>query len=69
MRIAKNIGTYETSLLPYEDCCTVFMPKNPKTRPKLYEAEAAEAKLDIEALIQEALEKTETLMFNRYDAE
>ncbi|MGB8955071.1 MAG: tRNA uracil 4-sulfurtransferase ThiI, partial [Tumebacillaceae bacterium] len=69
MRIAKNIGTYETSILPYEDCCTVFMPKNPKTRPKLHEAEAAEAKLDIEALIQEALEKTETLMFNRYDAE
>jgi tRNA uracil 4-sulfurtransferase len=69
MRIAKNIGTYETSILPYEDCCTVFMPKNPKTRPKLDEAEAAEAKLDIEALIQEALEKTETLMFNRYDAE
>ena len=45
------------------------MPKNPKTRPRLHEAEAAEAKLDIEALIQEALEKTETLMFNRYDAE
>ena len=69
MRIAKNIGTYETSILPYEDCCTVFMPKNPKTRPKLHEAEAAEAKLDIEALILEALEKTETLMFNRYEIE
>lgn len=69
MKIAKNIGTYETSILPYEDCCTVFMPKNPKTRPRLDEAEAAEEKLDIEALIQEALEKTETLTFNRYDVE
>jgi thiamine biosynthesis protein ThiI len=68
MNIAERIGTYETSILPYEDCCTVFLPKNPKTRPKLWEAEAAEEKLDVEALIRDALEKTETLVFTREDS-
>ncbi|MGZ4032056.1 MAG: tRNA uracil 4-sulfurtransferase ThiI, partial [Tumebacillaceae bacterium] len=68
MRIAKDIGTYETSILPFEDCCTIFLPKNPKTRPKLWEAEAAEEKLDVDALIEEALEKTETLVFSRQDS-
>ncbi|MBL0388173.1 tRNA 4-thiouridine(8) synthase ThiI [Tumebacillus sp. ITR2] len=65
MDIARRIGTYETSILPFEDCCTIFLPKNPKTRPKLHEAQRAEEKLDIEALITEALEKTETLLFTR----
>ncbi|KEO82508.1 tRNA uracil 4-sulfurtransferase ThiI [Tumebacillus flagellatus] len=65
MSIARRIGTYETSILPYEDCCTIFLPKNPKTRPKLHEAMRAEEKLDIEALITEALEKTETVLFTR----
>jgi thiamine biosynthesis protein ThiI len=65
MRIANDIGTYETSILPYEDCCTVFLPKNPKTKPKLYEAIKAEEKLDIDALVEEALEKTESLIFSR----
>jgi thiamine biosynthesis protein ThiI len=68
MNIAKKIGTYETSILPYEDCCTIFLPKNPKTRPKVSEAEAAEAKLDIEALIEEALERTESILFTRDDS-
>lgn len=68
MKIAKEIGTYETSILPFEDCCTIFLPKNPKTRPKVHEAEAAEVKLDIEALIEEAIEKTETLVFTRQDS-
>jgi thiamine biosynthesis protein ThiI len=63
MDIAKRIGTYETSILPFEDCCTIFLPKNPKTRPKLHEAEFFEEKLDIDALIEEALEKTERLVF------
>ncbi|MCX7571474.1 tRNA 4-thiouridine(8) synthase ThiI [Tumebacillus sp. DT12] len=62
MDIAHKIGTYETSILPYEDCCTIFLPKNPKTRPKLWEAQEIEKKLDIEALIEEALEKTEKLI-------
>lgn len=53
--ISRKIGTFETSILPYEDCCTVFTPKHPRTKPKLEEAEAAEANLDIEALVDEAI--------------
>lgn len=68
MDLAKKIGTYETSILPYEDCCTIFLPKNPKTRPKVHEALAAEEKLDIDALIEEALEKTESILFTRADS-
>ena len=53
--LARRIGTFETSILPHEDCCTVFTPRRPKTRPRLVEVEAAEAKLDIETLVQTAL--------------
>ncbi|MCL2567875.1 MAG: tRNA 4-thiouridine(8) synthase ThiI [Oscillospiraceae bacterium] len=55
VRIARKIGTFETSILPFEDCCTVFTPRRPKTRPKLHEVAAAEAELDIEALVENAL--------------
>jgi thiamine biosynthesis protein ThiI len=58
MRRAREIGTYETSILPYEDCCTLFVPKNPRTRPTLAEAEAAERHLDIPRLVDEAVERT-----------
>ncbi len=58
---ANKLGTYETSILPYEDCCTVFVPKHPATRPKLEKVEIAERILDEETLINEALEKTEVL--------
>ena len=64
--IARRIGTLETSILPYEDCCTVFTPKHPKTKPTLAQVEQAEAGLDVEALISRALEQTETVMV-RYD--
>ena len=57
--IAEKIGTMETSSLPYEDCCTVFTPRHPATHPHLDIIEAAEAKLDMEALIQEALDGIE----------
>ena len=57
--IARRIGTFDTSILPYEDCCTVFIPKHPKTKPHLDELEAAEAVLDIEALVREAVENIE----------
>ena len=57
--IAEKIGTMETSSLPYEDCCTVFTPRHPATHPHLDIIEAAEAKLDMEALIQEAMEGIE----------
>ena len=57
--ISRNIDTFETSILPYEDCCTVFTPKHPKTRPTLESCAEAESKLDIEALIQKAISETE----------
>ena len=57
--IARRIGTMETSILPYEDCCTVFTPKHPRTKPSLEHVLKAERKLDREALIQRALENTE----------
>ena len=57
--IAEKIGTMETSSLPYEDCCTVFTPRHPATHPHLDIIEDAEAKLDMEALIQEAMDGIE----------
>ena len=57
--IAEKIGTMETSSLPYEDCCTVFTPRHPATHPHLDIIEEAEAKLDMEALIQEAMDGIE----------
>lgn len=58
---AKKIGTYDTSILPYEDCCTVFLPEHPVIKPKLDEVEAEEAKLDIKALMDEALYSIELI--------
>ena len=55
IRIARRLGTFDTSILPYEDCCTVFTPRHPCTHPKLKNVEAAEAALDVDALVQEAL--------------
>ncbi|MBP5242637.1 MAG: tRNA 4-thiouridine(8) synthase ThiI, partial [Clostridia bacterium] len=52
-------GTYETSILPYEDCCTVFLPKFPAIRPQLDYIEAEESKLDVYGLIEEALKTLE----------
>ena len=57
--IARRIGTFDTSILPYEDCCTVFTPRHPKTRPHLDELEAAEAALDIEGMVNEAVANIE----------
>jgi thiamine biosynthesis protein ThiI len=62
MDIARRIGTYETSILPYEDCCTVFLPKSPKTRPDKEVAAREEARLDVERLVREAVDGTETLV-------
>ena len=56
IRIAREIGTYETSILPYEDCCTVFTPRHPAIRPDIEAVREAEAVLDIDALVAEALE-------------
>ena len=54
--ISRKIDTFETSCLPYEDCCTVFTPKHPKTKPTVELCEIAEKKLDIDALIERAIE-------------
>ena len=56
IRIAREIGTYDTSILPYEDCCTVFTPRHPAIRPQVEDVRAAEAALDVEALVAKALE-------------
>ena len=65
--IARKIGTLETSILPYEDCCTVFTPKHPKTKPTLGQVLHAERKLDREALIQKALESVEKVKVAYHD--
>ena len=59
MDLAKDIGTYDKSIEPYEDCCTVFLPKHPATKPKLDRILVSESKLDCEGLIREAIEKEE----------
>lgn len=61
IKIAKDIGTYETSILPYEDCCTVFQPKNPNIKPKLEELVKEEEALDIEGLVEEAIDSMEII--------
>ncbi len=63
VRVARKIDTFETSILPYEDCCTVFTPKHPRTRPHLDEVVAAEAGLDVAALVQEAVDGIERVYF------
>jgi len=65
--IARKIGTMETSILPYEDCCTVFTPRHPKTKPVLAEVERVEARLDVEALIEQAIANTEKITVKYYE--
>ena len=62
VEISRKIDTYELSILPYEDCCTVFTPKHPKTRPSVEEVTAAQEDFDFAPLIQEAIEGTEVKM-------
>lgn len=59
MEISRNIGTYETSILPYEDCCTIFVPKHPKTKPALDMMRKAESVLDTDRLVEEAINNME----------
>ncbi len=67
VRIARKIGTLETSILPYEDCCTVFTPKHPKTKPTLGQVLYAERNLDRETLIKEALDSIEKITVKYHD--
>ena len=64
VRTARKIGTFETSILPYEDCCTVFTPRHPRTKPRQSELEAAEAALDVGALVEEAVNNIERVMLD-----
>ena len=59
--IARRINTFETSILPYEDCCTVFTPRHPRTKPKLSQIVEEEEKLPFDELVAEAVEKTEII--------
>ncbi len=59
VKLARKIGTYDTSILPYEDCCTVFTPRHPRLRPTLEEIQRAEQGLDIEGMVQAAVEGIE----------
>ena len=59
VRLSRKIGTFDTSILPYEDCCTVFTPRHPRTKPNLDEVREAEAALDIEGLIDRAMTNRE----------
>lgn len=63
IEIARKIDTFETSVLPYEDCCTVFTPRHPKVRPSLSDVEKAQNSFDFEPLIQKAVENTEMKTF------
>lgn len=66
VRLARKIDTFDTSILPYEDCCTVFTPKHPRTRPKLSEVERVESALDVDALVKEALEGIERVEIQKH---
>ncbi|MBU3111918.1 tRNA uracil 4-sulfurtransferase ThiI [Clostridium lacusfryxellense] len=57
--VSRKIDTYETSILPYEDCCTIFVPKHPKTKPRLVEIIKSESVLDIDKLVEKAIEDME----------
>ncbi len=61
VQMSRKIGTFDTSILPYEDCCTVFTPRHPKTRPSVQEVESAESALDVDALVEEALQGIERI--------
>jgi len=61
IQIAKDIDTYETSILPFEDCCTVFLPKNPIIKPRIKDAEKEESKINLELLLSAVIENIEVI--------
>ncbi len=63
--ISRKIGTFDTSILPFEDCCTVFTPKHPQTKPRLDKVELQEQPLDIEGLIEQAIAQTQRVEIER----
>ena len=65
IELARQIDTYEISIRPFEDCCTIFAPKNPKTKPSLEKAKEYEEKFDYESMIKEALDNIEVIYVKR----
>ena len=65
IKLSRKIDTYEISIRPYEDCCTIFAPKNPKTRPSLEKCLTFESKFDYESMIDEALKNVEVLIVKK----
>ena len=63
--IAKKIGTFETSILPYEDCCTIFVPKHPETQPKIEKLEKSETHLDIDKIVDEVVNNLELVVIKK----
>ena len=68
VQMSRKIGTFDTSILPYEDCCTVFTPRHPRTRPTVSEVEKAESALDVDALVEEALQGIERIRLEEEEA-
>lgn len=64
IKIAEKIGTYDISIRPYEDCCTIFTPHNPATKPKAYKAKGFEDEWNFEAEVQKCIDNTETIIIN-----
>ena len=65
VQIARKIGTFETSIQPYEDCCTVFLPKHPSTKPKLDRIIESESKLDVDQLVEAAVASEEIVQIRQ----
>ena len=63
--MARKIGTYDVSIQPFEDCCTIFTPKNPVTEPDFDKVEKYERVFDFDSLIQQAVEQIETLTIDK----
>lgn len=63
--IAKKIGTFETSILPYEDCCTIFVPKHPETQPKIDRLEKSEQHLDIDGIVEDVINNLELVVIKK----
>ena len=63
--VSKDIDTYDTSILPYEDCCTVFLPKNPVIKPTIKQAEQEESYLNIDSLVEECINKEEVITIRK----
>lgn len=64
IKIAEKIGTYDISIRPFEDCCTIFTPHNPATKPKAYKAEGYETEWDFASEVQKCIDHTETIIIN-----